>query len=72
MKTKKMIGIGLLVFGLAIIPNLVFADPTPPPVTPDSGGGGVPIDGGIGWLVAAGVSYGAKKLYDAKKNKPQL
>lgn len=30
---------------------------------------GVPIDGGLSILLAAGVGYGAKKIYDSKKNK---
>lgn len=33
----------------------------PPPCT-------VPIDGGIGILIAAGVALGGKKLYDARKS----
>ena len=28
----------------------------------------IPIDGGISALLVAGVSYGAKKLYDSRKN----
>ena len=31
--------------------------------------GGVPIDGGLSFLLAAGVGYGAKKAYDARKAK---
>lgn len=31
--------------------------------------GGVPVDGGLGLLLAAGVGYGAKKAYDYRKNK---
>ena len=27
----------------------------------------VPIDGGLGLLIAAGVAYGGKKLFDLKK-----
>ncbi len=36
---------------------------------PGSGGGGTPapIDGGISLLLAAGASYGVKKLYRNKK-----
>ena len=45
---------------------------------PDSGGGGpdgdpggdpdlIPIDGGLGFLLAAGVGYGVKKARDMKK-----
>ena len=38
----------------------------------DPGGpqsGGVPVDAGLGILLAAGASYGAKKAYDYRKNK---
>ena len=37
--------------------------PQPPP------GGGVPVDGGLAFLLAAGAGYGAKKAYDYRKNK---
>jgi hypothetical protein len=32
----------------------------------------VPIDAGISVLVAAGVGYGIKKVYDAKKKKTEM
>ena len=32
-------------------------------------GGGVPVDGGLAFLLVAGASYGAKKAYDYRKNK---
>lgn len=35
------------------------------------GGNGVPIDGGITILLAAGLGLGAKKIYDRKKKKEQ-
>ena len=53
--------------------NLFAAGPPGPP-----GGGGdppcwpspcVPIDGGIGFLLAAGLAYGSKKAFDAYKKK---
>jgi hypothetical protein len=44
---------------------------------PDPGGGGgdppcfpppcVPIDGGLSWLLVAGVAYGGKKVYELNK-----
>ncbi len=40
----------------------VLAQPCPPGC-PDI----IPIDGGISFLVAAGVAYGAKKVYEHKK-----
>lgn len=49
--------------------------------TPGGGGGmgnngmgpnsGVPIDGGIGFLIAGGLLYGAKKTYDLRKDENQ-
>jgi hypothetical protein len=30
---------------------------------------GVPIDGGLSILLAAGVGYGAKKMYESRKDK---
>jgi hypothetical protein len=30
---------------------------------------GVPIDGGLSLLLAAGLGYGAKKMYDSQKDK---
>ena len=39
--------------------------PPPPPPPPPS----IPIDGGIGFLIAAGLLYGAKKIYDSRYKK---
>ena len=59
-----------------VLPLLTIADPPPPP---GSGGGaapgggqtpvGAPIDGGFGILLALGLAYGGKKIYDAYKAK---
>ncbi len=38
-------------------------DPVPPPEPVN----GVPVDGGISGLIAAGLAYGAKKLHDRRK-----
>jgi len=66
---------------LIVIPFLItvyigiedaYSQPPPP------GGGGdppcwpppcIPIDGGIGFLIAAGIAYGGKKAFDSLKNK---
>ncbi len=53
----------LLFFALFLVEN-VSAQPGDPGGDPD-----VPIDGGIGFLLAAGALYGAKRIYDIKKNK---
>ena len=47
------------------------------PPGPPGGGGGppcwpppcIPIDGGIGFLIAAGIAFGGKKAYDFTKRK---
>ncbi len=42
------------------------------PMLAHATGGGVPLDGGLSLLVAAGVGYGAKKIADnRKKNKSE-
>jgi hypothetical protein len=40
----------------------------PPSFTPDVLDN--PIDGGLGLLLGAGAAYGAKKIRDTRKNKP--
>jgi hypothetical protein len=64
----------LTVICLVFLGNVMFSAPGPPP-----GGGGsnppcwpppcIPIDGGIGFLMAAGAAYGAKKFYQSRKEK---
>ena len=43
----------------------MYAPPPPPPVPQ------IPIDGGIGFLIAAGIAYGAKKSFDFSKKKEE-
>lgn len=42
----------------------IIAQPPPPP-DPEA----IPIDGGLGFLIAAGMAYGAKKLHKNHKDK---
>ncbi len=42
--------------------NSLFAQPIPEPID-------IPIDGGISYLLAAGIIYGAKKYYSNRKSK---
>ncbi|MFN4298906.1 MAG: PID-CTERM protein-sorting domain-containing protein [Thermaurantimonas sp.] len=44
-----------------VAPVALYAQPDPP-------GGPVPIDGGIGLLIAAGAAYGAKKMKSNRIN----
>ena len=69
-----------LLFAFFIIVALINIIPEPsnaagPPGPPGGGGGPpcgspwgcVPIDGGIGFLLAAGIAYGGKKAYKTFK-----
>jgi len=65
MKLKSIIGIILLVLTFVITTPVMYvgnAQPPPPPPLE------IPIDGGLGFLIMAGVMYGAKKLIQHKKS----
>jgi len=59
-----------------LLVNVAFLIAQAPPgggPTGDPIGGAVPIDGGISFLVAAGIAYAGKKFYDKKKeNKTEI
>lgn len=69
---KRVISITVFTVALSIVNNAFAAGPPGPP----GGGGGppcwpppcVPIDGGISFLLLAGVAYGGKKVYDMSKD----
>lgn len=63
MKKYLSILVFLIIFVLspAFVQTAIAQPPPPPPED-------IPIDGGLGFLLAAGVAYAAKKLY---KNKDQ-
>lgn len=48
---------------LVFLSQVAMAQPPPPPSNPAA----VPIDGGLGLLLAAGAGLGLKKLRDARK-----
>jgi hypothetical protein len=70
---KSSILAGLVFIGLSLSAQ------TPPPPNGNGGnptqgdntpvGGGAPIGGGVALLIALGLGYGAKKVYDYKKHK---
>ena len=68
---KKLFLLLILVF-LSFYSSSLFGQV--PPAPGDGGGGStdpfaeIPIDGGVGWLAAAGVAYGVKKWRDTKKD----
>ncbi len=71
---KKSIRLLFFLFVLLLNIDLI-AQPLPP--NPGGGGGPgspicwpptcIPIDGGIGFLLAAAIAFGGKKLYDKKQ-----
>ncbi len=62
MKLKTLLTTLTIVCCLMYAPSLS-AKPGDPGPDPD----GVPLDGGVSILVAAGIAYGAKKAYDKRK-----
>jgi hypothetical protein len=71
MKKKVLKYISPLLFFIFI--SIDYSDAQPPP----PGGSGppcwpppcIPIDGGMSFLVAAGIAYGAKKTFDFQKSR---
>lgn len=66
MKLKPFLTLLVLMLAAIILymPSLIAQMPGGPGGDPDSE---IPIDGGLGLLVAAGIAYGAKKAYDKRK-----
>jgi len=59
-------------FMFSVMADEPLDNPPPPPGGGHGGGGnsqGAPIDGGLGILLAFGVGYGAKKLYQLRSQK---
>lgn len=63
MKLKTLATAVIIVCALGYAPSLK-AQPSPGG-DPDTD---VPIDGGLSFLVAAGIAFGAKKAYDKRKS----
>ena len=67
MKLKHCITALLLIAAINFTPVLVHAQDFDNGDPDADSNTGVPFDGGIGILIAAGVAYGLKKKYDEKK-----
>jgi len=72
---KRFLFISIIV--ITLIYTLPITSKAAGPPGPPGGGGGppcgspwgcIPIDGGIGLLLAAGIAYGGKKTYKAYKD----
>jgi len=73
---KKLFNVLLILMFFSLNVAALADGPPPPPPDPGTGGGGggpvgAPIDGGLGILLAMGGVYGAKKLYQARKDKKE-
>jgi hypothetical protein len=69
--TKTSLLCILATVALVLSAQVAMAQP-PPPDDPNNvgggtGGAGVPIDGGLGFLMAAGAGLGLKKAWEARK-----
>ncbi len=60
-KYKIILTLTLIFLFVPFFVGTVAGQPPPPPPTD------IPIDGGLSFLLAAGVAYGAKKLYANKE-----
>ena len=70
-KMKNVVIFSIFLVLVLYSPGLFCAPPPPPAGAPPCWPPPcMPIDGGITFLIAAGAAYGAKKLYNKRKNKP--
>ncbi len=64
----------LFLLFFVLLTNVILSAPPPPP----AGSPGcwpppcIPVDGGIGFLIAAGAAYGVKKLYNTRQKKQTI
>jgi len=67
----RAVFVSVLVF-IGFNSKIVAQPPPPPPPAPCGtpfGGPPCPIDGGVSFLIAAGLAYGGKKTYDLARKK---
>jgi len=62
----RLLATGIVLAGLET-GTVLAQGPLPPPPPPTQ----VPIDGGVLLMAAAGAAYGAKKVYNNRKNKAE-
>jgi hypothetical protein len=77
-KYIKPIFIAFVIIAGLTLTQVTFAQPPAPPSSGSNGGantpmgGAAPLDGGIVFLLAAGVGYGAKKVYNARSSRREV
>ena len=65
---KSLLRVTSLLFAIVQCQTLLAQDNNPGgPGLPGGDPGLIPVDGGLAFLVAAGLGYGAKKAYDFKR-----
>jgi len=77
---KKIIITALFIISLSFTTSELAAQVPPPPsghggtgnAPADDPGGGAPIGGGLGVLLALGAAYGGRKVYRAWKDQQEL
>lgn len=78
---KKIIITALFIISLSFTTSELAAQVPPPPPSGHGGtgnapaddpGGGAPIGGGLGVLLALGAAYGGRKVYRAWKDQQEL
>jgi hypothetical protein len=70
MKIKTFLLTRLAMCVALCLPAIIVLAQGDPGIDPDPGNG-VPFDGGLSLLVAAGIGYAAKKGYDKRKRKQE-
>jgi len=73
---KKIVNLLIaLLFIVAPLISFASAPPPPPPGGPGTGetpiGGTAPVGSGVGILLALGIAYGTKKVYDIRKKETE-
>lgn len=63
-QTTKIFTIVLFTIYFLMQDHLVMAQPIPTPID-------IPIDGGVFYLLAAGIAYGARKIYRSRNQKDE-
>jgi len=64
MNRLAFLSVVVLFYCILFLPALSLAQPPAPPQPSPA----VPIDGGLGILIAAGIALGGKKIWDQKRD----